>query len=112
MNTYLIFDILMGIIGIILILQALQMKKSGEISTWLMSDTERKKCKKKESYLAYMVPREIFFGAGMTVLGVLGAIVEWKIFSIPYWNFIQMVLFLIFFLAFWTQMKDANRKYT
>lgn len=110
-DTFLVFDVILLLLGMILIIQALQMKKSGTISDWLLPPEELKKCKKKNEYIAYMAIREVIFGAASALLGAVGVLRDTDVINIPYWNQGKLVLFLAAFGIFWTQMGKAREKF-
>ena len=90
MSMYLVFDIVFVVLGIWMISSAMKMKQTGEISDWILTEEDLKKCKKKAEFITYVSPWMIGTGAALCVLGAAGAIYELDIINIPYWRYIVM----------------------
>lgn len=111
MNTFLIFDIILFFLGIYLVFLSGKMKKQGKISDWILAEEERKKCKKPKEFIAYLAPRAIIFGGLMAIVGILGLINDTGLFKIPYWSPVELIVFLVIFGVFWTQLRRAREKF-
>lgn len=110
-DTYLIFDIILALLGIYLIVTSFLMRRQGRVSTLLISEDEQKKCKKQKEYVAFMFPRMLAFAVVCTLVGAVGIINDLKLIVIPYWGMIELGVFLVAFFVFYTQMRDARLKF-
>lgn len=110
-DTYLIFDIILAILGVYLIVTSLRMRKQGRVSTLLVSEEEQKKCRKQKEYVVFMFPRMLAFAIICILVGVMGVINDLEVVTIPYWGLIELGVFLVAFFVFYSHMREARIKF-
>lgn len=111
MNTFLIFAVIMIILGIIIIYSAFNMKKTKTINHLFLADEERETCAKPEEFIQYISPRVFVFGVGMIFIGICGVLSDSKLLVIPFWHIIQLIIFVILFGVFAYQMRKAKKDF-
>lgn len=110
MNIIKIFDIIILVFGAYMILSALKMKKSGKISSTVITSEEIAGCKDKEGFIAFMYWKEALFGGVIVLVGLLGLINDLVV-SLGNFNILEMLIFLGAFLWFQLQLRKAREKY-
>ncbi|MCC8168329.1 MAG: hypothetical protein LIO37_03195 [Clostridiales bacterium] len=108
---YLIFYIVFLVLGIWMAASAVKMKRTGEISDWILTEEDLKKCRKKAEFIAYLSPWMTAAGAATGVLGAIGIIGELGVIPIPYLRYIIMVGVLVVVGVFWTRLSHARVEY-
>ena len=75
-DMFIIVDALIAAYGINIIYAYFKMKTKGEIKENLLfsSEVKMEKCKDKEGYISYMLPKLLGFGAGTVLCGGLGVL--------------------------------------
>ena len=110
MNVMLIFDVVIIALGVYMILQALGMKKKGEISSAIVTPEEIMKCKDKNGFVQYIYGKEVVFGIVIILAGILGIVNE-QIFSLGVLNYVSGGMFLVFFFWFQRSLRIAREKF-
>ena len=111
MNMYLVFDLVFLLLGIWMISSAVKMKRTGEISDWILMEEDMKRCRKKAEFTSYLSPWMLGTGVAVCVLGVVGMLGEIGVLTIPYLRYIIMVAFLLAVGVFWTRLSHARVEY-
>ncbi len=91
MDSLLIMDIVIVIVGVYLLINAIQMKRTERISTMVVPEQETAKCRDKKGYIRFIFPRMVVFSV-ITVLTGIAGVIDNKVYTIPYWNWIEMVI--------------------
>ena len=110
MNYFIIIDAVTLILGIYIIFVSLRMKKSGNIESTFVADDEMKKIKDTAGYIAYIYPKSLVFGMFTVVLAVVSVLSE-LVLKIPYWRYIEMVLFVIAIIFFSHVLRNSREKF-
>lgn len=110
MDVMTIFNVIIVIFGIYMVIAALKMKKSGEISSAVITREEIASCRDKRGFIDFMYWREAVFGGIVSLMGVLGLINDFVV-SLGKFSLIQMVLFLGAFFWFQYQLRAARKKF-
>lgn len=101
MKTYLILNCVIAFVGAFLFLHLWQASKKEELSDFLLPKEEVMRCKNKKGFIKMVYPKAMIFALVMVLIGVVGAFVELKMLTIPYWRYIELSLFLVFLAIFW-----------
>lgn len=109
-SVMLLFDIVVLIFGIYMIGAGLKMKKTGEISSAVITAEEIAKCRDKKGFIAFIYWKEAIFGGVVALVGVLGIVNE-AIVSLGVLNIIEMIVFFATFIWFQIQLRTARKKY-
>lgn len=110
MDVMLIFDIVILIFGAYMVFSALRMKKTGVISSAVITPEEIAKCKDKQGFIAFMYWKEALFGGLVAIVGGLG-IVNDVVVSLGAFNVVEMLVFLAAFFWFQNELRRAREKY-
>ena len=94
MDSLLIMDIVITILGCYLFFNAVQMKKTERISAMIVPEQEAAKCKDKKGYIRFVFPRMVIFSVITIITGIAG-VIDSKVYPIPYWNWLEMVIVVI-----------------
>lgn len=93
MDVMLIFDVVIAIFGVYMIGAALKMKKTGKISSAVITAEEIARCRKTKEFIAFIYWKEAVFGALIIAVGVLGIIND-KVVSLGAFNVVELLIFL------------------
>lgn len=110
MDVMTIFDAVITIFGVYMIGAALKMKKTGEISSAVITAEEIRKCKDKKGFIAFIYWKEALFGALIVLVGILGIIND-QVVSLGAFNIVEMLVFLAAFLWFQSQLRRARERF-
>lgn len=110
MSTLLVFDVILVVFGLYLVIATIQMKKSGEINSILLAPEDHKKVKDKKGFIQSIFSASIIFGITVAVLGIIGVISD-KVIEIPYYNIVQLVVFLIVLTFFSIRFNATKDKF-
>lgn len=110
MDVITIFDVVITIFGLYMIGAALKMKKTGEISSAVITAEEIARCRDKKGFIAFIYWKEAVFGALIVVVGILGIIND-QVVSLGIYNLVEMVVFLAAFLWFQSQLRRAREQF-
>ena len=111
MKVYLILNCVIAFVGAFLVLHIRQAGKKEELSDYLIPKEEMGRCKNKKEFIKKVYPKTMLFGAVMTVVGVIGVFVEANFLKIPYWQYIELVVFLVFLVIFWKAYTDGRNSF-
>ena len=109
MDVMLIFDVVIAIFGVYMIGAALKMKKTGKISSAVITE-EIARCRKTKEFIAFIYWKEAVFGALIIAVGVLGIIND-KVVSLGAFNVVELLIFLAAFLWFQSQLRKAREQF-
>lgn len=110
MDVMTIFDAVITIFGVYMIGAAFKMKKTGEISSAVITAEEIRKCKDKKGFIAFIYWKEALFGALIVLVGILGIIND-QVVSLGAFNIVEMLVFLAAFLWFQSQLRRARERF-
>lgn len=111
MDFIVIFDVIIGGLGIYLVYSAFQMKRSGEISTIIMNREDIIKCKDKRGFIDYIYGRTLIFGLLSLIFGILGGIND-SVYSFGrFFNIVGVTIFIIVWLWFTHELKKGRDRY-
>ena len=110
MDIMTIFDLLLLVVGVYMVIASFRMKKTGVISTVLVTEEESGSCADKEGFIRDMYWREALLGAVMVLLGGLGFLNE-RVIAIAAWSVVEMLVFLSAFLWFQWGLNRARQRY-
>jgi len=110
MDVMLIFDVVIAIFGVYMIAAALKMKKTGKISSAVITAEEIARCRKTKEFIAFIYWKEAVFGALIIAVGVLGIIND-KVVSLGAFNVVELLIFLVAFLWFQSQLRKAREQF-
>ena len=100
MDVMLIFDVVIVIFGVYMIGAALKMKKTGKISSVVITAEEIARCRKTKEFIAFIYWKEAVFGALIDKVVSLGA-----------FNVVELLIFLAAFLWFQSQLRKAREQF-
>ena len=110
MDVMLIFDVVIAIFGVYMIGAALKMKKTGKISSAVITAEKVATCRKAKQIIAFIYWKEAVFGALIIAVGVLGIIND-KVVSLGAFNVVELLIFLAAFLWFQSQLRKAREQF-
>ena len=102
MDVMLIFDVVIAIFGVYMIAAALKMKKTGKISSAVITAEEIARCRKTKEFIAFIYWKEAVFGA---------LIIADKVVSLGAFNVVELLIFLAAFLWFQSQLRKAREQF-
>jgi threonine/homoserine/homoserine lactone efflux protein len=110
-NTLGFMDILIMLSGAYLIYAAVQMKRTGEISSALVGKgCDLKKAKDPKGYIEYMSPKSIILGIIVVLSGGADYLNE-KYWHISHFNLVICVVILLVIIVYGKITMDAQKKY-
>lgn len=110
MDIMTIFDAIILVFGIYMVVAGLNMKKTGKISSAVITPEEILKCKDKAGFIDFMYWKEAAFGGLVALVGLLGLINDLVI-SLGMLNVVEMIAFLVAFAWFQHQLRAARKLY-
>ena len=110
MDVMLIFDVVIAIFGVYMIGAALKMKKTGKISSAVITAEEIARCRNTKGFIAFIYWKEAVFGAVIIAVGILGIIND-KVVSLGAFNVVELLIFLAAFLWFQSQLRKAREQF-
>ena len=69
MNVMVVFDVVITLFGLYMVISSFKMKKTGVISSTVVSKQEIMNCKKPEEFIQFMYWKEAIFGAVIMIVG-------------------------------------------
>lgn len=106
MEVIVIVDAMILVLGLYLIYTTMSMNKSGKINSMMLAEEEIKKVKNITEFIKFISPVCYLFGVSTVVLGGVGIATKWIM--IPYWNYIELALFLIVLMVFVRKFQKAR----
>lgn len=110
MDVMVIFDAVIVVFGLYMVISAFKMKKTGSISTAVISGDEIKKCRDVNGFISYMYWKEAAFGVIVIIVGTLGLIND-LIISLGPVNIAEMLVFIVAFVWFQQSLRKARERY-
>ena len=110
MNTMVIIDAIIIVLGIYMIFASVQMKKTNKINSFIVDEQVMKTCKDEKGFVTYLFPRMLSFSIILIVIGVVKIIADTLI-NIGYFAYILMAVALVMFLVFFKQLSDGKNKF-
>lgn len=110
MEVMLIFYVVMMGFGVYMIGAAFKMKKTGEISSAVITEEEIAKCKNKQGFIEFVYWKEAIFGVMIILVGALGIIND-KVVSLGIFNIVELVVFLGAFVWFQNSLRKAREQF-
>lgn len=110
MEVMLIFYVVMMGFGVYMIGAAFKMKKTGEISSAVITEEEIAKCKNKQEFIEFVYWKEAIFGVMIILVGTLGIIND-KVVSLGIFNIVELVVFLGAFVWFQNSLRKAREQF-
>jgi hypothetical protein len=110
MNTVLLLDIVITILGVYLIFVSLNMKKTGKINSILLTEAELKKCKDPAGFVNYVSPRLLVFGVLCGIAGIFGGVSQ-QFFSVKWTDYVCVLVVLAAVVIFNMQFKKAREDF-
>lgn len=110
MDIMTVFDIVILVFGVYMVAAALQMKKTGKISSAVITVEEISRCRDHEKFIAFIYWKEALFGGIIILVGILGVMNDLVV-SLGVINIIEMLVFLAAFIWFQYELKIAREKF-
>lgn len=115
-NIMLIFDIIIAGVGVYLLYSYIIMKKDREIPSAFVAEEQIRKCKDKDGFINYMLPRTLIFAIGSMASGILCFLADLKVLPLSkhagsIFGVTMLLVFLTIWLIFSSSMKNARVKY-
>ena len=110
MNIYLILDVVILILGLYVVYASFKMKSTGKIAGSFLAEEDQKKVKDQKGYIDYIENKSCAFGVFTVVRAVVSVLSE-LVLKIPYWRYIEMVLFVIAIIFFSHVLRNSREKF-
>ena len=111
MDVIMIFNIVMIILGVYMVIAALNMHKKNEIGTVILAEEELVRCNDKKGFIAYIYWREAVMGVGLILYGSTGLLNKY-IFQIGrVLDFICIIGLLSVFGWFYNSLQTARTRF-
>ena len=110
MEVMLIFYVVIMVFGVYMIASAFKMKRTGEISSTVITEQEMAKCKNKQEFIDFIYWKEAVFGVVLIFVGGLGIINDMVV-SLGVFNIVELVLFLVAFTIFQNALRKAREQF-
>lgn len=105
-----VIDIIILVFGAYMVISAMKMKKTGRISSTVITAEEIKSCRDQDGFIGYMYWKEALFGGIIILVGFLGLISD-RLISLGFFNILEMIVFLASFLWFQYHLGKARTKF-
>ncbi len=110
-TVFLIFDVIVLLLGIYLIFNAIKMKKTDSIPTMLLGPKEIKMCKNPYGFIDYMFPFILVFGIVCVVFGIFNIVAD-AILHLPgIYDGIAVVVLLAVWFWFSMMLRKAKNRF-
>lgn len=110
MNTMLVMDILIAVVGVYLIYIACKMKKTKKIDRLVIAEEVLMRCRDEAAFAAYLSPKMLIFAIVLTITGILLALHE-TVFPLGAGFYVVTAVAVIAFLWFYKMLTDGRNKY-
>lgn len=107
----LVFDVIILLLGIYLIISAVKMKKSGEISGLFLSSQEQLQCKDKRGFASFLFPRVMVLGGVAASFGIQGMCNDLLFPMGKAVNAVMVILFLVAWGWFSVSLRKGKKTY-
>lgn len=111
MNYLLIFDVIITILGAYVIFSAFQMKRKGEISSFIVNPAEITRCKDKNGFINHIFSKTIIFGVICLVFGILAIINDSMVSLGAFFNAGGVIVFLGVWVWYNTQVRKGKEQF-
>ncbi|MBO5372689.1 MAG: hypothetical protein J6A75_08220 [Lachnospiraceae bacterium] len=112
MDYILIFDIIIAILGAYVMFSAFQMKKKGEISSFIVNPAEITRCKDRVGFIEHIFNKTVVFGVICLLFGILAIINDSGMFSLgQFFNAGGVIIFLGIWVWYNSQIKKGKDKF-
>lgn len=109
-NTMLVMDIIIAILGMYLMFTANKMKKTKKIDRFIVAEETMRLCKDEASFTEYLSKRMLIFAAVLTISGLVMAIHE-TFFDLGYGFYVVVTITVVGFLWFYKSLTDGRDKF-
>lgn len=109
-NTMLIMDIVITVLGSYLIYIALKMKKNKKVDRLVVAEEMLRMCKDEAGFAEYLSQKMLVFSVVLVITGVLLAIHE-AVFSLGVIFYVVTAVAIIAFLWFYKSLADGRNKF-
>lgn len=106
-----IFDVILLGFGVYMIIAAIRMKNSGNISNLLMNDTEAQKISDKKGFIAALYPRMLVFAIVTMTYGAVALLDDFGVVEIPFVQIIGIAGFIVAMVWFFMGLVKARNRY-
>lgn len=110
MDMRLVMDAVIVLVGIYMAVISARMLKSGKVNEILLSEEERRRCRKPEAFVRYLAPRMLVFAVIAMLTGALGLLTA-AVAGEGFWTYLFPVVFLLAFFVFSTQLRKAREDF-
>lgn len=110
MNSMVIIDVIIIIIGVYMIYTSIQMKRTNKINNIIVDEQIMRNCKDEKGFVAYLFPRMLSFSIILVAVGIVRLLAD-TIINIGYFAYAVVAVALISFLLFFKQLSDGKNKF-
>ncbi|MBO5302668.1 MAG: hypothetical protein J6A92_01300 [Lachnospiraceae bacterium] len=112
MDYILIFDVIITILGAYVMFSAFQMKRKGEISSFIVNPAEITRCKDKNGFIGHVYSQTLIFGAVCLIYGLLALVNDTGVMFLgKFFNVAGVVVFLGIWIWYNAQVKKGKDKF-
>lgn len=111
MDFMLIFDLVIAGLGVYLIYSSLKMKRTGELSTIVVSQEDMARCKNKQGFIEAIAMKSVYFGSVALVYGLLAILNDLYAILGKYFNMVGAVVFIGAWIWFASALRKAREEY-
>lgn len=111
MDYIIIFDVIIICLGAYVMYSAWQMKRKGEISTFIVNPLEIAKCKDKPGFIAFIFDKTVIFGAVVLFYGILALLNDMLQVIGSSLNTLGVILFFAVLIWYNSNIKKGKGKY-
>ena len=109
-NTMLIIDIIIIVIGIYFLYLSVKMKKTQKVERFIIPEETLSKCKDEKGFANYLAMRLCIFSILMILCGIVMAVHE-AIVSLGYGYYIVAGVLVVTLIVFFNELTDGRNKY-
>lgn len=110
MDMMSVFDVILLAYGLYTMYSAFMMKKTGVPGKWLISEDEATKCRDMQGFIDALFVKTIIFGAVAVLYGALTILNRMKL-SVPYFDTVCIIVFLVFCIFYVAALNKAKKKF-
>ena len=109
-NTMLIIDFVIVVVGIYFLYVSLRMKRTGKVDSFVIAEEVLKNCKNQKDFADFLAARQMIFSIIMMITGAL-MIVHETFFDLGYAYYGVVGVLAIAFIVYYKQLTDGRIKY-